>query len=32
MLWSDLEEMKKHKEEQRSKGDLITSDLEQREL
>ena len=31
-LGSDLEEMKKHKEEQRSEGDLIILDLEQRDL
>ena len=31
-LWLDLEEMKEHEKEQRSKGDLIISDLEQRDL
>ena len=31
-LWSDLEEMKEYEEEQRSEGDLIISDLEQRDL
>ena len=31
-LGSDLEEMKRHEEEQRSEGDLIISDLEQRDL
>ena len=31
-LWSDLEEMKEYKEKQRSEGDLIISDLEQRDL
>ena len=31
-LLSDLEEIKEHEEEKRSKGDLIISDLEQRDL
>ena len=31
-LWSDLEEMKEHEKEQRLEGDLIISDLEQRDL
>ena len=31
-LWSDIEEMEEHEEEQRSEGDLIISDLEQRDL
>ena len=30
-LWLDLEEMKEHIVEQRSEGDLIISDLEQRD-
>ena len=31
-LWLDLEEMKEHEEQQRLEGDLIISNLEQRDL